>query len=465
MPTALHHAAHLRSIRPLQWYAALTLVLASACGGSDGSVVAPPSPDAISALTVSPSAPTLVAGTTVALTPTPTTAGTGVSVQYAYASGATAVATVSATGVVTAVSAGTATITLTATGSGNGFTTNSRQATVGVTVTAQPPALTGLTVSPSAPTLVAGATTDLSPTPATAGAAVSVEYAYATSAAAVATVSTTGVITAVSAGTATITVTATGSGNGFATNSLQATAAVTVTAPPPPPLGVGFGAEQFANIPAGSFQMGSTTGLSNEAPVRTVTLSTSFLMQRTEVTQGQWRQVMQGTGMENPSAFPTCGETCPVDTVSWDDIQIFLQRLNQQDPGKGYRLPSEAEWEYAARAGTTGDYGGNGVLSDMGWWSGNAGGTPHPVAQKLANAFGIYDMHGNMAEWVNDRYDATYYSTGPNLDPPGPAAGSTRVIRGGDWASGAQFSRSTGRSNFAPSAKGDLGGFRLVRNP
>jgi formylglycine-generating enzyme required for sulfatase activity len=110
-----------------------------------------------------------------------------------------------------------------------------------------------------------------------------------------------------------------------------------------------------------------------------VNITKAFYMQKTEVTQGQWRAVM-GT---SPSYFSDCGDTCPVERVSWDDIQGFLTALNAMDPGKNYRLPTEAEWEYAARAGTTGDYGGTGVLDEMGWYSGNSGGQTHPVAQKL----------------------------------------------------------------------------------
>lgn len=183
--------------------------------------------------------------------------------------------------------------------------------------------------------------------------------------------------------------------------------------PPTAVLGVGFGDDQFALISAGTFQMGSRSGLPHERPVHTVTLTRSFYMQRTEVTQGQWLEIM-GT---NPSNFSSCGDTCPVERVSWNDIQQFLTALNARYPGRNYRLPTEAEWEYAARAGTTGDYGGTGILDDMGWYSGNSGSRAHPVAGKLPNAWGLHDMHGNVWEWVQDWYSSSYSRDSPALDP------------------------------------------------
>lgn len=230
-------------------------------------------------------------------------------------------------------------------------------------------------------------------------------------------------------------------------------------------LGVGFGPEQFAMIAAGSFRMGSTNGYSFEQPVRAVTISRPFLIQRTEVTQGQWRQVMAGTTQANPSFFTTCGDSCPVELVSWNDIQTFLQRLNAQDPSKNYRLPTEAEWEYAARARTTGDYGLSGSICAFAWVYDspcNARATRR-VAQGLANAWGLYDMHGNVWEWVQDWY-AVYPSTA-QTDPTGPANGSSRVQRGGSWAYTAFSARSAFRSWGEPSGRYQTGGFRLARTP
>ena len=230
-------------------------------------------------------------------------------------------------------------------------------------------------------------------------------------------------------------------------------------------LGLGFGPEQFAQIPAGNFQMGDAVGdgFVDELPVHTVNITHAFYIQRTEVTQSQWREVM-GT---DPSEFDWCGDVCPVEKVSWDDVQVFLSALNAMDPGKNYRLPTEAEWEYACRAGTTGDYGGNGVLDDMGWYGGNSAiGSQlqtHPVARKLANAWGLFDMHGNVSEWVQDWYAWDYYSISPVDDPEGPATGTTRLVRGGAWQFGASEARSAIRPRNNPTVRYAVYGFRLVR--
>lgn len=215
----------------------------------------------------------------------------------------------------------------------------------------------------------------------------------------------------------------------------------------------------FSLIPAGTFAMGSTNGLSHERPVHNVTITRPFYLQRTEVTQAQWQAVMGS----NPSFFTACGPACPVERVSWVDVQQFITKLNQMNPGVTYRLPTEAEWEYAARAGTTGDYGGNGILNDMGWWSGNSGGRTQPVARKLPNAAGLHDMHGNVWEWVQDWYSASYYSASPAQDPPGPATGSSRVLRGGSWNHSASNLRSAFRTLDSPSLRNNHVGFRLAR--
>ena len=175
---------------------------------------------------------------------------------------------------------------------------------------------------------------------------------------------------------------------------------------------IGLGDEEFVAIPAGSFQMGATSIYSSEAPVHTVAVS-AFLLQWTKVTQGQWRAVMGAI----PSHFSSCGDTCQVENVSWDDVQKFLARLNAAT-GRRYRLPAEAEWEYAARAGTTEDDGGTGTLADMGWCNANAGGRTHPVAQQRPNAWGLFDLHGNVWEWVQDWCGD--YPRAAGRDPTGP---------------------------------------------
>ncbi len=162
----------------------------------------------------------------------------------------------------------------------------------------------------------------------------------------------------------------------------------------------------FVLIKAGTFMMGSPEdeeGRYYKEIQHQVILTQDYYMQTTELTQGQWEAVMGS----NPSNFYNCGSNCPVEKVSWNDIQAFIEKLNQRGEGI-YRLPTEAEWEYAARAGSTTAFANGGItergcsydanLDAMGWYYGNADGT-HPVAQKLPNAWGLYDMHGNVWEW------------------------------------------------------------------
>jgi len=226
---------------------------------------------------------------------------------------------------------------------------------------------------------------------------------------------------------------------------------------------------KFVRIPAGSFMMGSPSGEpgheSDETQHR-VSISNSFYMQTTEVTQGQWKAVMGS----NPSKFTDCGDDCPVEQVSWDDIQGFIKKLNQKGEGT-YRLPTEAEWEYAARAGSTTAFANGGIsetgcgnepnLSKMGWYCGNAGSKTHEVGQKSPNAWGLYDMHGNVWEWCADWKGD--YPTGAVTDPTGPSSGSYRVLRGGGWSSLAGYCRTASRSNISPGGGSYYCGFRLVR--
>jgi len=186
-----------------------------------------------------------------------------------------------------------------------------------------------------------------------------------------------------------------------------------------------------------------------------VTLTKGFYMQTTEVTQFQWQAIMEN----NRSNFQKCGSLCPVESVSWHDAQKFIEILNQRPGTHRYRLPTEAEWEYAARAGTIGPFGG--ADSDaLGWHRGNADGTTHPVGQKSPNAWGLHDMHGNVSEWVQDWYGA--YPAGSVTEPMGAPAGFFRVNRGGGWDMPAFGCRSAQRIINGPGSIASTLGFRLV---
>ena len=207
---------------------------------------------------------------------------------------------------------------------------------------------------------------------------------------------------------------------------------------------------EFVGVPAGSFVMGSLAGEEgrySDEQRHEVRISRGFWMGRYEVTQGEWEAVM-GT---NPSGFPECGARCPVEYVSWNDVQDFIRRLNEREAGCGpeYRLPTEAEWEYAARAGTSGAR--HGVLDSVAWYRSNSGRTTRPVGQKRANGWGLHDMLGNVFEWTADWYGA--YPLGPVTDPQGPNAGSRRVIRGGSWYAYSKGVRSAYRYYDVPGAR------------
>ncbi len=218
----------------------------------------------------------------------------------------------------------------------------------------------------------------------------------------------------------------------------------------------------FVPIAAGTFQMGSPTSEPNrrswDETQHTVTLTQGYYMQITEVTQGQWQAVMGS----NPSFFKN-GVHYPVEQVNWDDIQTFIQLLNQRGEGS-YRLPTEAEWEYAARAGTNTTWScGNSenCLAQVAWYNLNSSKQTHPVGQKQANAWGLYDMHGNVWEWVHDWYGE--YSIEAISNPQGPLTGAYHIHRGGSWEHYAHDARSAIRYIYSePTHHYDLG-FRLVR--
>ena len=166
----------------------------------------------------------------------------------------------------------------------------------------------------------------------------------------------------------------------------------------------------------------------------------------------------------NPSHFSTCGDDCPVEQVSWEDVQVFIKRLNTMEGTDKYRLPTEAQWEYAARAGTTTRFHAGNSDDDLlhaGWLRANSGSKTHQVGQKTSSVWGLYDMHGNVYEWVQDWF--RLYSAGSVTDPTGPSSGLKRVRRGGSWSSIARFCRSANRDYFGPDQRSGLLGFRLLR--
>lgn len=211
---------------------------------------------------------------------------------------------------------------------------------------------------------------------------------------------------------------------------------------------------EFVLIEPGSFLMGSPATESgrwdDEGPVHEVTLSEPFYMGKYEVTQGQWEAVMGS----NPSKFNDCGRRCPVEQMFWWDAEAFIVALNRSEGVNVYRLPTEAEWEYAARGrGQPGGY----------WYDGNSGNRTHPVGLKRPNGWGLYDMLGNVGEWTADWYGP--YSIGPVTDPRGPSEGSARVTRGGTWDSTARYCRAAYRHGVYPGLRVGSLGFRLARTP
>jgi formylglycine-generating enzyme required for sulfatase activity len=216
-----------------------------------------------------------------------------------------------------------------------------------------------------------------------------------------------------------------------------------------------------SDIAGGMFKMGCTSEqgsdcYDDEKPAHQVTVS-SFRMGKYEVTQAEWEAVM-GT---NPSYFKNC-PTCPVEQVSWEDVQLFLQKLNGLTGGR-YRLPTEAEWEYAARGGNRSNgtkYSGSNDISGVGWYDGNSGNKTHPVGEKAANELGLYDMSGNVYEWCSDWFGD--YSSSAQTNPQGPSSGTCRVLRGGGWDYDARLSRVSCRGSGTPGARYGYYGFRLV---
>ena len=195
----------------------------------------------------------------------------------------------------------------------------------------------------------------------------------------------------------------------------------------------------------------------DESPTHQVTLS-SYMIGKTEVTQELWEAVMGS----NPSYFK--GSNLPVEQVSWEDCQAFITKLNALT-GKNFRLPTEAEWEYAARGGNNSrgyKYSGSNTVDDVAWYFDTSSSTTHPVATKAPNELGIYDMSGSVYEWCNDWYSRSYYTSESQTNPTGPDSGSNRVWRGGSWAGDARACRVSNRSSKDPTYRGNYLGLRLA---
>jgi len=217
-------------------------------------------------------------------------------------------------------------------------------------------------------------------------------------------------------------------------------------------------------VKGGTFQMGCTSEQSNcddnEKPVHTVTVD-DFYIGKYEITQKQWRDVMGN----NPSVFFSGCDECPIESVSWDDIQKFLKKLNQKT-GEHFRLPTEAEWEFAARGGNQNNgykYAGSNNINEVAWYKGNSDRNTHVVGSKSPNELGIYDMSGNVWEWCNDWYGEYYYGNSPSNNPQGPTSGTYRILRGGSWYNDAGYFRVTYRGGDYPVNSISVFGFRVVR--
>ena len=240
------------------------------------------------------------------------------------------------------------------------------------------------------------------------------------------------------------------------------------------------GGVEMVLIPAGSFEMGSRSGKEDATSLHRVSLN-AFLMDKFEVTQAEFDRLH----LPNPSHFK--GPTLPAEQVTWVQAAMYCNARSEKEGRRpcynakaecdfdadGYRLPTEAEWEYACRAGSNADYSFGGdtrKLGEFAWFADNADKKTHPVGKKKPNAWGLYDMHGNVAEWCNDVYDKGYYKVSPEANPRGPAQGKENVLRGGAWKSGADTLKSSYRLGDNPGFSDaclarDAIGFRCVRKP
>ena len=233
--------------------------------------------------------------------------------------------------------------------------------------------------------------------------------------------------------------------------------------------GVSF---NMVKVAGGTFTMGATEeqgndALNDEKPAHEVTLS-SYMIGETEVTQELWEAVMGKSlsqiASENGKETYGVGANYPMYYISWNDCQEFITKLNNLT-GKNFRLPTEAEWEYAARGGNKSQgykYSGSNTIDDVAWYDTNSAGTTHPVASKAPNELGLYDMSGSVLEWCSDWYSSTYYSSSSQNNPTGPASGSYRVFRGGSWDYHAGYCRVSFRDYSSPTKRFTFLGLRLA---
>jgi len=222
---------------------------------------------------------------------------------------------------------------------------------------------------------------------------------------------------------------------------------------------------EMVYVKGGTFSMGNTfesgtLGYAREKPVHQVTLS-DYYIGKYEVTQGQWKRVMRG----KRGGYFQKGDDYPVESVTWHDAQAFCKKLSRLT-GKKYVLPTEAQWEYAARGGCKNEntkYSGSEVIDEVAWYISNSDHSTHPVGMKSPNALGIYDMSGNVSEWCQD-WDS-FYQKDPQTDPQGPVSGSGRVFRGGNWKYWARNCRVSTRNYGTPTTWNEYSGFRVVLLP
>ena len=316
-------------------------------------------------------------------------------------------------------------------------------------------AVTGITLDKTSVSINPGSTTQLTAT-------ISPDNAYdksvtwSSSNTAVATVDNNGKVTAVKEGTATITV------QSVSNSSVKATCLVTVSVDRT--FTVGGVTFRMKLVEAGTFQMGGTE-YSSEQPIHSVTISKDYYLGETEVTQALWKAVTGYSPTSGGSPWSSTyglGDNYPAYNISYEDVQLFITKLNSLT-GENFRMPTEAEWEFAARGGNKSKgytYSGSNTLGDVAWYTDNSSSKTHAVKTKAANELDIYDMSGNVWEWCSDWYYP--YSSSAQTDPTGPTTGTTRVLRGGDWDGNASNCRCAVRINNMPSIRDYYRGVRLA---